>query len=315
MLSVYILGLLAGGLLLDASVVEAQPTTRVSEGSGVEQGNLDSLDPSVSADGRFVAFASSAFNLVPCDTNGTLDVFVHDRHTGETTRVSVDSNGKQGNSASASPSISADGRFVAFLSLASNLVRGDTNGTQDVFVHDRDTGETTRVNVDSNGNEATNESARPSISADGRFVAFGSLASDLVPCDTNDANDVFVHEFLSVINDLVSLDDVKVSLDPAPVPGGPAGTFTITAVFANTSSTPIENPFFQVTELTGGNLLLNADGGARGIGATLTPDVGDDGVLEVGEEMTVEFDIGLQTKTRFSFTVDLLVQGGIPSSP
>ena len=114
--------------------------------------------PSISADGRFVAFESLASNLVPGDTNGVGDVFVHDRQTGTTERVSVSSAGTQGNGDSAVPSISADGRFVAFVSVASNLVPGDTNGRLDVFVHDRQTGTTERVSVSSAGTQGNGAS-------------------------------------------------------------------------------------------------------------------------------------------------------------
>src|SRR5207249_1268748 len=148
--------------------------------------------PALSADGRFVAFGSDATNLVAGDTNGTTDVFVHDRQTGTTERVSVASGGgTQGNGKSggffAFPALSADGRFVAFQSDATNLVAGDTNGTTDVFVHDRQTATTERVSV--NG-----FSAGPALSADGRFVAFHSTGSNLVAGDTNGATDVFVHD-------------------------------------------------------------------------------------------------------------------------
>jgi|GEM_PF-1585857 len=170
---------------------------RVSVASGGTQGNGDSGCPSISADGRYVAFQSYASNLVPGDTNGTWDVFVHDRLTGQTTRVSVASDGTQGNGDSECPSISADGRYVAFASLASNLVPGDTNGTWDVFVHDRLTGQTTRVSVASGGAQGNSGSWCPSISADGRYVAFQSYASNLVPGDTNGVLDVFVHDRLT----------------------------------------------------------------------------------------------------------------------
>jgi len=167
-------------------------TTRVSVASDGTEGNDYSRRPSISADGRYVAFASLASNLVPGDTNGTWDVFVHDRLTGQTTRVSVASGGAQGNSGSWCPSISADGRYVAFQSYASNLVPGDTNGVLDVFVHDRLTGQTTRVSVASDGTQGDSYSFGSSISADGRYVAFSSLASNLVPGDTNDKPDIFV---------------------------------------------------------------------------------------------------------------------------
>jgi Tol biopolymer transport system component len=152
------------------------------------------LRPAISADGRFVAFWSNADNLVVGDTNGASDVFVHDRETGVTERISVDSAGNQGNNDSLEPAISADGRFVAFLSGADNLVSGDTNGNLDIFVHDRETDVTERVSVDSVGNQGNNHSLEPAISADGRFVAFRSYANNLVPGDTNSTADVFVHD-------------------------------------------------------------------------------------------------------------------------
>jgi len=169
-------------------------TERVSVDSGGAQGNQSSFEPSISADERFVAFWSLASNLVPGDTNGFPDVFVRDRQSGTTERVSVASGGAQGNSASAGSSISADGRFVAFYSIASNLVAGDTNGTWDIFVRDRSSGTTERVSVATGGAQGNLASGSPSISADGRFVAFGSGASNLVAGDTNGVADVFVHD-------------------------------------------------------------------------------------------------------------------------
>ncbi len=121
-----------------------QNTTRVSVASDGEQGIDQSDYPSISDDGRYAAFRSEANNLVSGDTNGYGDVFVHDRQTDATTRVSVASDGAQGNDNSRFPSISADGRYVAFYSFASNLVGGDTNGVDDIFVHDQQTGTTTR---------------------------------------------------------------------------------------------------------------------------------------------------------------------------
>ena len=181
-------------------------TSRVSVDSSGSQGNAASLNPSISGDGRFVAFRSVASNLVSGDTNGNYDVFVHDRQTGTTSRVSVDSSGNEGNSASSDPSISSDGRFVAFTSFASNLVSGDTNSAFDIFVHDRQTGTTSRVSVDSSGNEGNSASSDPSISSDGRFVVFGSFASNLVSGDTNGIYDVFVHDRQTGTTSRVSVD-------------------------------------------------------------------------------------------------------------
>src|SRR5438094_720699 len=177
----------------------AQTTVRVSVASDGTEGNDVSLGSALSADGRFVAFDSAATDLVAGDTNGVSDVFVHDRQTGTTERVSVASDGAQGNGSSGlvtfafPPALSADGRFVAFVSFATNLVASDTNGATDVFVHDRQTGTTERVSVASDGAEGNAASAGPTLSADGRFVAFHSAATNLVPGDTNGATEVFTH--------------------------------------------------------------------------------------------------------------------------
>lgn len=174
--------------------LRSRQTTRVSVDSAGMQGNGTTGDASISRNGRFVAFESTADSLVAGDTNGRWDVFVHDRQTGQTTRVSVDSSGVQGNWDSFNPSLSRDGEFVAFDSAASNLVAGDTNGSLDAFVHDRRNGQVIRVSVDSAGVQGNSESGAASISADGRCVAFESVASNLVSGDTNNVVDVFVHE-------------------------------------------------------------------------------------------------------------------------
>ena len=120
---------------------------------------------------------------------------MHDRETGTTTRVSVATGGTQtANGASIEPSISGDGRYVTFESTASDLVAGDNNGQRDVFVHDRQTGATTHVSVSIEGTFPAGNSAKPSISADGRAIAFESTASILVAGDTNGQIDVFVSQ-------------------------------------------------------------------------------------------------------------------------
>ncbi|MEG4528985.1 calcium-binding protein [Microcoleus sp. D2_18a_D3] len=191
-------------------------TTHVSVDSAGNQGNKYSGNPSISPNGRFVAFGSDATNLVPGDTNNSSDIFVRDLLTNTTTRISVDSAGNQANrefydpsispSGSYEPSISADGRFVAFWSFATNLVPGDTNNNADIFVRDTLANTTTRVSVDSAGNQANNYSFDISISADGRFVAFGSSASNLVPGDTNNNADIFVRDLLTNTTTRVSVD-------------------------------------------------------------------------------------------------------------
>jgi hypothetical protein len=180
-------------------------TVRASVSSNGDQGNGDSIIGRVSDDGRMVVFHSNATNLVPGDTNGDYDVFVHDMLTGVTVLADVDSSGKQGNSWAEFATISADGRFVAFMSGSTNLVPGDTNNNPDVFVHDLLTGATERVDVSSSGTQA-GSGTFGTISADGRFVAFTSSASNLVPGDTNGHSDVFLHDRQTGLTTRVSVD-------------------------------------------------------------------------------------------------------------
>src|SRR5262245_35592588 len=181
-------------------------TTRASVATGGAEGDSYSAFVTPSGDGRFVAFHSGASNLVAVDTNGADDVFVHDRQLGTTELVSVATDGTQGNSDSDRPWISADGRFVAFRSNASNLVAGDTNAKNDVFVRDRQLGTTERVSVSTGGVQGNLGSFFASISGDGRFVAFASHASNLVAADTNGVDDVFVRDRLLGTTERVSVD-------------------------------------------------------------------------------------------------------------
>jgi Tol biopolymer transport system component len=198
---------IASALTLLTSVAVAQETTRVSvDSSGAEaNGDCNSIVLQISADGMIVAFASNASNLVAGDNNARSDVFVHDRATGITERVSVDSSGKEGWDDAWGPSISADGRFVAFTGAGSNLVPGDTNLAPDIFVHDRVTGITERVSVDSSGAEGNGNCHSPTISANGQFVTFSSVSSNLVANDTNGHYDVFVHDRSTGTTERVSI--------------------------------------------------------------------------------------------------------------
>jgi Tol biopolymer transport system component len=165
-----------------AAAVAAVPGTgRVSVATDGTPADGPSLSSAISANGRFVAFESSATTLVPGDTNGVDDVFLHDRRTGTTTRVSVSSAGAQADHVSGSPAISANGRFVAFASYAANLVPGDTNDWYDVFVHDTRTGSTERISVPAGGGQADGDNYSPTITADGRYVVYESQAGNLVP--------------------------------------------------------------------------------------------------------------------------------------
>lgn len=181
-------------------------TERVSVSNTGAQANGLSVQPSISADGRYVAFLSRASNLVSGDTNFAYDAFVRDRQTGATERVSVASDGAQLPDGSTDAKISGDGRFVVFISPHSGVVPGDANGTYDVFVRDREALTTTRVSVDSTGSEANGPSSLASISRNGRFVVFASEASNLVADDTNEARDVFLHDRLTGVTERVNLN-------------------------------------------------------------------------------------------------------------
>ncbi len=159
-----------------------------------EPGNGHSFGPTVSADGRFVAFTSQAANLVPEDTNNAADVFVFDLVMNQMQRVSRSTQGEPANGPSANAVISADGRWVAFESFATNLSVLDPFPVQDIYVHDRLTGQTSLVSVNQEGEPANGGSASPAISADGRYIAFFSAASNLVYGDTNAAWDVFIKD-------------------------------------------------------------------------------------------------------------------------
>jgi Tol biopolymer transport system component len=180
----------------------ASTTERVSVATGGAEAHGASGNPVISDDGNFVAFVSSAPDLVPDDDNGFVDAFVHDRQNDTTTRVSVASDGTEANGPSEPTDVfdtplalSATGRFVVFASSASNLVSGDlTNGAVDVFLHDLQSSSTERISVASDESGANAASDQPSVSDDGRYVAFRSQADNLDPADTNPNEDVFVRD-------------------------------------------------------------------------------------------------------------------------
>lgn len=203
-------------LLCLSLVVHAGPLERVGPGSAVIDADGASRGAVMSADGRYLVFHSDSADLDPRDPDVSTDVYVRDRSTGSTTLLSIGNDGAKGNFDSFWPAISRNGRFVVFSSFASNLVPGDTNNTADVYLVDRDANRNgmfdeagavliRRVSRASDGTEANAFSAEATISADGRYVVFASEADNLVPGDTNQVADIFVHDIASGITERVSV--------------------------------------------------------------------------------------------------------------
>lgn len=207
---VYLADLAAGGL------------QQVSVGQGGTQGDGDSYYPTFSPDGRSVAFTSAAANLVPGDTNGSMDVFVKDLDSPAIDRLSVAEGGAQGNAASADAEFSPDGSTVVFASTATNLVTGDTNGVCDVFLKVLDTGVVALLSQSIAGAQGNSDSLEPDFSPDGKLVAFSSGATNLLEGDHNSASDVFIK----------SLDTGVIELVSAAADGTPGNTGSTTPVFS-----------------------------------------------------------------------------------
>jgi Tol biopolymer transport system component len=186
------------------------------------QGNGASFLPAISANGQVVAFTSAANNLVPGDTNNRLDVFVCDRSSGQLELISLSSDAVIGNDDSILPAISEDGRFVAFKSLANNLVPNDRNGLVDVFVRDRAAGTTERISVSFLGGDSNAVSYAPGIDCSGRFVIFGSEANNLVRGDVNELASVFVRDRQLGASSLVDVNEQGEQANGAAIDIAPA---------------------------------------------------------------------------------------------
>jgi Tol biopolymer transport system component len=273
------------GSLFCASI-SAQVTQRVSVSSSGAQGNGDSDAPALSADGRYVVFASSAFNFYWHDVNGRIDVFARDRWAGTTELLCIANDGVPGNGNSGlpdRPSISADGRYVAFLSDSTNLVPGDTNGRSDVFVRDRRNLTTVRVSVSTSGTQGNKNCHYASISANGRFVAFSSEASNLVPNDTNADEDVFVHDLQAGTTELVSASPFggsgnSWSTQPSISADGRFVAFVSSAFNLLHSGGSGEPDIYVRDRWTGTNERVSAAvGGGAGNGPSWSPSISADG--------------------------------------
>ena len=178
---------------------------RVSQSVDHIEGNSASRAPSVSFDGRWIAFTSFASNLTGNDFNGTADVFVRDQQSGAVELLSRTAAGLSANYASDQPSISDDGNRIAFRSVASNLVADPALALTEIYVRDRAAGTTTWVSVATNGTSANGPCSEARISRDGRYVTFTSTADNLVANDGNHQPDVFVHDLVTGTTEAVSV--------------------------------------------------------------------------------------------------------------
>ena len=259
-----------------------------SVSTGSTQGDGSSGYTAISADGRYVAFVSNATNLVTADTNGTYDVFVRDRVLGTTERVDLSTSSAQANgAASTSLDISADGRYVAFVSDATNLVTGDTNGTRDAFVRDRQLNTTARVSLTSGSLQSVGAAFYVAISGDGQTVAFVSSAADLVSADTNAQPDVFLRKPSAGSTVRVSVSSTSVQGDNRSGDGGAEmslssdgryvafSSWATNLVAGDTNSRP--DIFVRDTTLNTTTRVSVAAGGAQGNDDSLGPSISGDG--------------------------------------
>ena len=234
----FVMATLQPGALTSTGHGQDSLTERASVSSAGTEAGAPSIQAAISADARYVVFASDAPDLVANDS-GNMDVFVRDRQTGVTERVSVASDGTPAGAPSLFPAISGDGRYAVFQSAATNLVTPDSNAT-DIFLRDRMAGTTTRVSVATDGTPGNGSSETPSISAGGRFVTFTSLADNLVPDDGNQDRDVFVRDLVAGTTELVSQasDGTHGNFGSGGLGAGPArisadGRYVVYGSFAN----------------------------------------------------------------------------------
>ncbi len=290
---------------------------RVTGGSGA------SGAAHISGQGRWVVFESTAGDLVAGDLNGVSDVFVYDILTRTTVRLSVSAAGQEGDNASTDVSVSADGRYVLFASLASNLVPGDTNGFSDIFLRDRLANTVTRVSVSTGGTQVFADNLRPVLSANGNYLAFVSLSNQLVPDDSNGTYDTFWRSR----TDLTSMTRVSVSSQGLQSSGSTEGRPAIsgdglTVFFTSTASDLISGDtngaadvFAHATGNSRTNLVSQNRSGDIGSAESTSPAASSDGYFVVftsaavnltPEDTAPEPDVLLATQLDY----DLVENGG-----
>lgn len=265
----------------DTPEVKLARTTKISNGPAGLDSDGRSERSAISASGRYVAFSSSATNITRIDTNAAQDIFVDDRVTGTTERVSVSSIGSQANGPSALPAISADGRFVAFQSQATNLVSGATPDVWSIYVRDRRAGTTTLVSKSESGGANPTDATTPSISADGSLVAFASAAA-LTAADTNCTWDVYVRDTAADTVALASVDSAgdpgcNGSFGPAISPDGRYVAFVSDGRLVPEDDEGARD-VYRHDRLTGGTIRVSVDDTGDGVaGASFAPAISADG--------------------------------------
>ncbi|MCA9397632.1 LPXTG cell wall anchor domain-containing protein, partial [candidate division WWE3 bacterium] len=269
--------------------LELQTIERVSVDDGGDEGNNHSQYPTISDDGRYVVFQSAATNLVASDTNNLIDIFLHDRNTDTTTRLSLDSADGESDGHSLYPAISGDGQFVAFNSVATDLVADDTNGVGDVFLRNLNTDTTTRISVHTDGSEATGRSEHPSIDEIGRYIAYESEASDLVDGDTNGYRDVFVRDTHLNVTQRVSVSSTgaegnNISGDTVDKPNGRLSANGQYVAFKSRASNLVDGDTNGIVDVfvydrqTGQTARVSTDSlGSEANDASYYPSISDDG--------------------------------------
>jgi len=259
-------------------------TYRLSIATDGSQANGPSVDPKVSADGRYVVFSSDASNLVLGDTNSLTDVFLHDISMGITTLISKNDNNEIGNGTSETATISADGRYIVFVSESTNFSLTDNNITRDIYLHDRLNATTILVSSNSLGAVANGESISPDISTDGNLIVFASLADNLVASDSNSNSDVFIKNMSSQQVQRISVSSTGIEangLSDTPSISGDGSVVayrsTATNLVANVST--ISKQIYVKDMTTGENELVsvNNQGDTANKGSFFAIGLSDDG--------------------------------------
>lgn len=267
------------------AAVNVASLTRVNETTDGSEANSHSGDAGISEDGRYIVFESYANNLVSGDTNGAADIFLKDQTLSTTTRISVASDGTQGNSSSLNPALSSDGRYVVFESGATNLVSDDLNGKWDIFMKDIQTGTTSRISVASSEAESDGDSQDAKISSDARYVVFESTANNLgAVSDENTFRDVFVRDLTLETTTLISLSTSGitsgngVSQNPSISADGTFIVYESNSTDLVASDTNGQYDAFLYDQTTGTSELISQAGdGTQGDGGSYDPDVSEDG--------------------------------------